>query len=307
MAAALEAVSLQTGLQPFYADGIVAGKQSPALKGNYSKREARPIFMSATLGRPTTSCRAGPAGDGNGYVGDLNLKPEVANTISITGDWHDRTRQSWGFKVTPYYTHVQDYIGVVQEQYDIVSSPAPGVNVHPGGAGLRFANHAAQLYGVDVSGDYTLWNSPDYGRFALTGVGGFAQGDDLDNNHTGLWHMMPFNIKSALEHKLGGWANVVELQIVDSKTRVDAARREMSTPSYALLNLRTNYDWKHVRLDLGINNLFDTLYYSPLGGLDWAQMKYNNPKLTTANFNQATRLNVPGEGRSLFVGLTVKF
>ncbi len=40
LSAAVEAVSKQTGLQPFYADGALAGKQSPALKGNYSKREA---------------------------------------------------------------------------------------------------------------------------------------------------------------------------------------------------------------------------------------------------------------------------
>jgi len=40
LAAAIEALSKQTGLQPFYADGTLAGKQSPALKGNYSKREA---------------------------------------------------------------------------------------------------------------------------------------------------------------------------------------------------------------------------------------------------------------------------
>lgn len=37
---ALAAVSKQTGLQPFYADGALAGKRSPVLKGNYTKREA---------------------------------------------------------------------------------------------------------------------------------------------------------------------------------------------------------------------------------------------------------------------------
>lgn len=40
LASALTAVSRQTGLQPFYADGVVAGKQSPGLKGSYSKRQA---------------------------------------------------------------------------------------------------------------------------------------------------------------------------------------------------------------------------------------------------------------------------
>ena len=33
-------------------------------------------------------------GDGNGYVGDVDLKPEVARTVSITADWHDAVRSN---------------------------------------------------------------------------------------------------------------------------------------------------------------------------------------------------------------------
>ena len=33
-------------------------------------------------------------GDGNGYVGNLNLKPETAHTISVTGQWSDPTKRS---------------------------------------------------------------------------------------------------------------------------------------------------------------------------------------------------------------------
>jgi iron complex outermembrane receptor protein len=36
------------------------------------------------------------AGDGNGYVGNLNLKPEVAHTLSATADWHDAEQERWG-------------------------------------------------------------------------------------------------------------------------------------------------------------------------------------------------------------------
>ena len=49
-------------------------------------------------------------GDGNGYIGNVDLKPEVANTVSVTGDWHDAARERWGIKATGYYTYVQDYI-----------------------------------------------------------------------------------------------------------------------------------------------------------------------------------------------------
>ena len=53
-------------------------------------------------------------GDGNGYVGNLGLQPEVAGILSLTGDWHDAGRERWDLKVTPYYTYVQDYIDAVQ-------------------------------------------------------------------------------------------------------------------------------------------------------------------------------------------------
>jgi iron complex outermembrane receptor protein len=36
-------------------------------------------------------------GDGNGYVGNLDLNPEVANTLSATASWHDAAREQWGF------------------------------------------------------------------------------------------------------------------------------------------------------------------------------------------------------------------
>ena len=42
-------------------------------------------------------------GDGNGYVGNLNLNPEVAHTIAATAHWSDPTQQAWDVKLTPYY------------------------------------------------------------------------------------------------------------------------------------------------------------------------------------------------------------
>ena len=51
-------------------------------------------------------------GDGNGYVGNVDLKPEKAHTVSFTAGWHDAAQKIWEFKVTPYYSYVQDYIDV---------------------------------------------------------------------------------------------------------------------------------------------------------------------------------------------------
>ena len=40
LTSALESLSLKTGLRPFYAEDVLLGKRSPALKGQYSQREA---------------------------------------------------------------------------------------------------------------------------------------------------------------------------------------------------------------------------------------------------------------------------
>jgi hypothetical protein len=50
------------------------------------------------------------------------------------------------------------------------------------------------------------------------------------------------------------------------------------------------------RLGFGANNVFDKLYYHSLGGIDWAQTKYNNPSLSQMNFNQAERSMFPARG-----------
>jgi iron complex outermembrane receptor protein len=52
-------------------------------------------------------------GDGNGYVGDINLKPEQANTLSATFDWHAPERD-WEIQATPYYTYVTDYVDAIR-------------------------------------------------------------------------------------------------------------------------------------------------------------------------------------------------
>ncbi|MBX9756701.1 MAG: TonB-dependent receptor, partial [Pseudomonadaceae bacterium] len=66
------------------------------------------------------------AGDGNGYVGDIDLKPETANTLSTTFDWHSSDRQR-ELKVTPFYTLVDDYIDAVSATGNAV--PANQFNV----------------------------------------------------------------------------------------------------------------------------------------------------------------------------------
>ena len=83
------------------------------------------------------------------------------------------------------------------------------------------------------------------------------------------------------------------VQAVAAKDAVQGVRIELPTPGYVLVNLRTGYEWKQLRLDAGLDNAFDKQYVLPLGGRYWV----GDP--TGAS-------SVPGVGRSLFAGLTVK-
>lgn len=223
-------------------------------------------------------------GDGNGYTGNLDLDPERAHTLSFTAGWHTPDK-SWNIKITPYYTYVQDYIGVRK-----LDNQAGGEFVN-----LQFVNHDAELYGVNISGALPLVRESDYGSFALTAIAGYVQGENADTGIS-LYHMMPFNTRMSLTHRLGGWSSAIELDLVAGKHNVDTIREELETSAYALVNLRTSYEWQNWRLDFAVENLFDTYYEHPLGGINLEEVIRGLPKS-----------NVAGYGRSINVGATMKF
>ncbi len=240
-------------------------------------------------------------GDGNGYIGDLDLKPEQADTVSATFDWHapDRT---WEFKATPYYTRVTDYIDAVQ--WDAASNTARTTRLKDQFTLLKFANQSARLYGVDLSGKLPLAKT-ELGEFGLTGLVNYARGENRDTDDN-LYNIMPLNGKFALTQKLGRWDNAAEVVMVARKDDVSEMRNEMETPGYALMNLRGSYAWKQVRVDFGVENVFDRLYYHPLGGAYMGQgstMSSSTTALTTPKWGTP----VPGMGRSIYAGLTYSF
>lgn len=223
-------------------------------------------------------------GDGNGYTGNLDLDPERAHTVSLTMGWHTPDK-AWNLKVTPYYTYVQDYIGVRK-----IGDQMGGQFVN-----LQFDNHDAELYGVNISGAMPLIRQSDYGSFTLTGTAAYVHGENVDND-VPLYQLMPFNSRLSLLHKFGGWTSAVELDLVAGKHNVDTVRKEMKTSAYALVNLRTSYEWERWRFDLAVENVFDKYYENPLGGINMEEAIRGLPKD-----------NVAGYGRSFNVGATLKF
>lgn len=264
-------------------------------------------------------------GDGNGYQGNLQLGSETAYNFSFTGAWHDAEQKVWSASVSPYYTHIANYIW---GQVDSIG--------RDGFRGMHFVNIPyADLYGVDASGRYNFLPESPAGSFALRlslayvrGVGKDggrgrpcpyanatpggkylceAEGWSLEGyqapDKVNLYHMMPLHGTLALEHTLdsewGRFSNSLGVELVDRKTTVAKTYNEPVTPGYVLLNLKAGYQYKQVKLELGVDNLLDKAYFHPLGGVYIYATRFPySPNQLPA---------VPAMGRSVFVSVGVEF
>jgi iron complex outermembrane recepter protein len=233
-------------------------------------------------------------GDGNGYVGNLNLNSETAHTVSVTAKWNDAANQDWQLKATPYFTYVDDYI-------DAVACAEVGKTCPPrtvdGFANLSLDNQSARIYGIDIKAQKTLSNGSGLGHFTATGLLSYVRGENTQTDDD-LYNIMPLNAKLGLEHQLGAWKNFLELRMVAAKDHVQAIRKENKTSGFSLVNFYTSYDWKQARVDLGVENVFNKHYYDPLGGAYLGQG-------ATMGTGVQQGIQVPGMGRSVNIALTL--
>lgn len=273
-----------------YEAGIARKTRSPNLYERYSWST-----------NPMAALMNNFVGDGNAYIGNPDLKPEVARTFSLSGDWHDVERSVWGIKLTGYITRVDDFITAVRCPRSLAAVcnnlNATTTNRY---VLLQYANHDARLFGFDFSARSELGRIDGIGSFSGDLMVSYVRGDDRTTGDD-LYHIMPLNTKLALTHRIGGWANTAEVVRVSDKDRISQVRNEATTPGYSLLNLRTSYEWKFARIDLALENALNKFYLLPLGGAYVAQ---GNSMTTNAI---PWGMTVPGKARSLNVALNLQF
>lgn len=230
-------------------------------------------------------------GDGNGYVGNLDLKPEKADTVSAA--LRLTAKGGATLKVSPYYTHVNDYIDAVylQDLTDMMGMPSAFVQ-------LQFANQKAEFYGVDASASVPLQRTAN-SETNFTASAAWLHGQNLTDNGP-LYRQMPFNLTLGIDHRTGAFEAGAEIAFVAEKNRVDTTRNEPRTESYAVVNLRAGYTLpvlaQGIKLTVEAKNLFDKGYYLPLGGMslgDYGATGVLRP--------------VPGMGRSINFGMSTRF
>lgn len=260
-------------------------------------------------------------GDGNGYQGNVNLESETAYNFSFSANWHDSEQKVWSATVSPYYTHIVDYIWARVDT----------INNNSGFRGMHFVNAPyADLYGADASAHYLLLPESELGSLTMKAKLAYARGIAHDGGrgracqysaqfcategwsttgiqapeNVNLYHIMPLHGTVALEHQyqhdIGKFSNYLGVDLVSSKTTVASTYNEPKTPGYALLNIRSSYQYQQFKMDVGVDNLLDKYYYHPLGGVYIAATRPG-----TYSPNQLPA--VPAIGRSVFVSMNLEF
>ncbi len=266
--------------------GYARKTRSPNLYERYSWAGASGITNSGPIAMDMAMINWN--GDGNGYAGNVDLKPEVANTFSASFALHDATKKDWNVKITPYYSIVKDYIDA-----DLLGTASVGG--YSGIKLLRFANHDAVFFGADISAGTNLYSSDSIGSFALKAVVGYTRAYRTDGSGS-LYHIMPLNAKLGFGHIWGAFTSGVDIETVASKEQVNGIRKEPKTPGYALVDLQTSYQvTKNASVNFSITNLFDKNYALPLGGVN---------VIGTA---KTSKVSLNGEGRSFNTALNIKF
>lgn len=219
-------------------------------------------------------------GDGNGYVGDVDLKPEVAHKFSLKYSYNDKKKLR--FEFSPFFNYVENFIDA-----NLLRS-MDGIQY------LQFANEDAILYGVDFNTDISLYSSATLGDFSLNSTASYTRGYRVDKK-ADLYHLMPLNMNVKLKHQLFFWSNDLTLRMVSQKETVNKMRLEAQTPGYALLDFATRFKWSKFTWELGVSNILDKDYQMPLAGVD------------LVNYLPASRTAQFGMGRSFNTNFIMEF
>ncbi len=260
------------------------------IAAGFGRKTRSPSYQQRYLWLPLES--TGGLADGNNYIGNVALSPEVAYQFDLGLDWH---RESFYVSPRAFYHHVDDYI-------EAEDGPATGAartfhtifTAMTGSSAklLRFANVPARLYGVDAEMGYIF--SPSW---RIDGTVSWVQGERRDNGDN-LYRIAPLNARFGLTHDHGNWSANLETILADNKDAVSAVTNERRTPGYILLNLSARYVPPNSGFTIraGIDNLLDKTWRDHLGGIN---------RVSNSDVNQLGR--IPGPGRNLHASLSYRW
>jgi iron complex outermembrane receptor protein len=230
--------------------------------------------------------------DGQLYVGNIQLDPEVSHLLEIGLDYSGE-RLTLSPRI--YYNDVEDYIQgtpldpahpattVVRMMNAMNNTDRPDP--------LQFSNVDAYLYGFDMDWTWRL-----AAQWSLSGVINYVRGEreDIGDN---LYRIAPPNASIRLSYAASRWQAGVENVLYAAQENVSETNRERETAGYGIVNISGSWQvTSRLQLGAGVDNLFDRAYASHLGGYNRAA----NPDIERGE-------RIPGYGTNLFARIIYQF
>jgi iron complex outermembrane receptor protein len=205
-------------------------------------------------------------GDGNNYVGDVELSPEVSHQFEFGLDW---STDSAYIAPRIYYRLIDDYIQGMPatNMFAVAVSTNASGDPNP----LQFTNVNAKIYGFDAM--YGLEITPNLN---IDGIMSYSRGKrrDIDDE---LYRIAPLNTNLTLTYSRDNWgaslqgiAFARQSKISQTITANSAAGTTDPIPGYGLLNVygHYNHDATGISIRAGIENILDKRYEDPLSGFN---------------------------------------
>ncbi len=242
----------------------------------FARKTRSPSYQERYLWLPLAA--TGGLADGNNYVGDVDLDPEVSYQVELGAKWHQGATY---FAPRIFYRHIDDYIqGAPSTDPTVIMVSTGGGDSTP----LQFSNTDAKLYGFDADWGITLGEN-----WELAGIVSYVRGKRRDISDD-LFRIAPLNGRIELSYEQAAWRLTSEVVAYAAQNKVSTTNSETKSSGYSLLNLRANYQPNGgLTIGFGVENLFNKKYSEHVGG-----------------FNRAANNDIPvgdhlvGPGRNLY-------
>lgn len=199
--------------------------------------------------------------DGNIYIGNQALEPEVAYTVEAGVDF---ASPAVTFRPTIYYRRVDDFIqgAPFDDTVGISDTPAEMVaNMNGDPTPLKFSNVDAEFYGLDL--DFSVRPAP---RIVIDGTVNYVRAVRVDIDDD-LYRIPPLNGRISLAYEGDRFTIGGELTGAADQDDISLSNDEEPSEGYVIAGLFGQYRLSDtVTIEAGIENVFDTFYQPHLAG-----------------------------------------
>jgi len=199
--------------------------------------------------------------DGNIYVGNQSLKPEIAYAVEAGVDFDGG---AFTFRPTAYYRRVDDFIqgtpfdatvGVLDTPVEMVA------NMNGDPTPLKFRNVDAEFYGVDLD-----FSARPAARIVIDGTVNYVRGMRVDIDDD-LYRIPPLNGRVSIAYEGDRFAIGGELTGAADQNAVSVSNDEDPSEGYMIVGIFAQFSLSDdVKFEAGVENIFDTFYQPHLAG-----------------------------------------